>query len=437
MYKKTIHDFITFLKDCPTAFHTVKRISEILEEQGYKRLWESSRWEVQPEGKYYIIRNDSSLIAFHTGPVPGRWNFQIAASHSDSPTFKIKECPELEVRGKYIQLNTEGYGGMLCSTWFDRPLSVAGRLIVKEGEHFVSRIVKVDRDLLLIPSVAIHMNRNANEGFAYNKQIDLLPLFGGQTAEKGAFLKQIAEAAGVAAEEIRGSDLYLYSRQEPALWGAEEEFISAQRLDDLQCVYGTLQGFLQGRPNDSVHVFACFDSEEVGSRTRQGADSAFLSDILRRFHGCLGGTQESFFQALSESFLVSADNAHAVHPNHPEKSDPKNCVYMNEGIVIKSHAGQKYISDGVSIALFSELCKKAGAPVQFFANRSDMAGGSTLGNLAISKIPLYGVDIGLPQLAMHSACETAGAKDTDDLIRVMKEFYSTRFRETKGRISLC
>ena len=436
MYQETVNDFITFLKACPTAFHTVRRIRDMLESRGYERLWESGRWEIRPEGKYYVTRNDSSLLAFHVGAAKERWSFQIAASHGDSPTFKIKERPELEVRGKYIQLNTEGYGGMLCSTWFDRPLSVAGRLIVKEGAHFVSRLVKVDRDLLLIPSVAIHMNRKANEGFAYNKQIDLLPLFGGGTVKKGEFQRLIAKEAGVLEEAVRGSDLYLYNRQEPALWGAEGEFISAQRLDDLQCVYGTLQGFLQGSPKDSVNVFACFDSEEVGSRTRQGADSAFLSDILRRIHDCLGGTQESFFQALSESFLVSADNAHAVHPNHPEKTDPENCVYMNEGIVIKSHAGQKYTSDGVSIALFSELCKRAGAPVQFFANRSDAAGGSTLGNLAVSRVPIHAVDIGLPQLAMHSAYETAGVRDTCDLVKVMREFYASRFRENEGRIFL-
>ncbi len=420
-----------FLKDSPTAFHAVKRMGEELEAHGYVRLWESGTWELRPNGRYYVTRNDSSVIAFHVGAVKGRWNFQIGASHSDFPTFKVKENPELEVQKKYIQLNTEGYGGMLCATWFDRPLSVAGRLIVKEDGHFVTKLVKVDRDLILIPSVAIHMNRKANEGFPYNPQIDLLPLFGDGSA-KGDFKKLIARAAGVTEDAVYGSDLYLYSRQEPSVWGAKGEFISAQHLDDLQCAYGVLQGFLQGSPKDSVNVYACFDNEEVGSRTKQGADSTFLYDTLSRIHAGLGGTRESFYQALAESFLVSADNAHAVHPNHPEKTDARNCVYMNEGIVIKSHAGQKYTSDAVSIALFRELCECAEVPVQFFANRSDQAGGSTLGNISASKVSVHSVDIGLAQLAMHSSYETAGMMDTGYLIRAMKAYYSARISEEKG-----
>lgn len=428
----TAKKLAAFLKDSPTAFHAVKRICAELEANGYERLWESGTWDIRPHGRYYVTRNDSSVIAFHAGAPEGRFNFQIGASHSDFPTFKVKENAELEVQKKYIQLNTEGYGGMLCATWFDRPLSVAGRLIVKEEGHFVTKLVKVDRDLVLIPSVAIHMNRKANEGVSYNPQIDLLPLLGGKTAEKGAFKKLIAEAAGVREDAVYGSDLYLYSRQEPSIWGADKEFISGQHLDDLQCAYGVLQGFLQGCPKDSVNVYACFDNEEVGSRTKQGADSTFLYDTLRRIHMSLGGNRESFYQAVSESFLVSADNAHAVHPNHPEKSDAQNAVYMNEGIVIKSHAGQKYTSDAVSIALFRELCERAKVPVQYFANRSDQAGGSTLGNISASKVSVNAVDIGLAQLAMHSACETAGAEDTEYLIRAMKEFYCSRFCVKEG-----
>lgn len=428
----TVKQLVDFLKDSPTAFHAVKRIAEELETHGYRRLWESGAWSIEPNGRYYVTRNDSSVIAFHTGTLEGNWNFQIGASHSDFPTFKIKENAELEVQKKYIRLNTEGYGGMLCSTWFDRPLSVAGRLIVKEEGRFVTKLVKVDRDLVLIPSVAIHMNRKANEGISYNPQIDLLPLFGGKNAERGDFKKMIAHAAGVRADAVYGSDLYLYSRQEPFVWGAGGEFISAQHLDDLQCACGVLQGFLQGRPGDSVNVYACFDNEEVGSRTKQGADSTFLYDTLCRIHLGLGGTRESFYQALAESFLVSADNAHAVHPNHPEKTDVQNCVYMNEGIVIKSHAGQKYTSDAVSTALFRELCERAHVPVQFFANRSDQAGGSTLGNISASKVSVNAVDIGLAQLAMHSVCETAGVEDTEYLIRAMKEFYCSRFCVKEG-----
>jgi aspartyl aminopeptidase len=257
-----------------------------------------------------------------------------------------------------------------------------------------------------------------------NKQVDLLPLFGGADAAKGDFKKLIADAAGVAVEDIYGSDLYLYNRTQPSVWGAKEEFISAARLDDLQCAYATLEGFLQGANPRMINVYACFDNEEVGSGTKQGAASTFLKDVLCRVNMALGRTPEDYHCALANSFLVSADNAHAVHPNHPEKTDAENCVYMNEGIVIKSHAGQKYTSDAVSIARFRRICEQAGVPVQFFANRSDEAGGSTLGNIAMSQVSVSSVDIGLPQLAMHSAYETAGIRDTGFLIRAMQQFFT-------------
>ncbi len=437
MYQKTAKEMTAFLKKCPTAFHAVDLIGKELASSGYERLWEHQEWEIKPGGKYYVTRNDSSIIAFAIGTQISDLYFRIAASHSDFPTFKIKENAELEVKKKYLQLNTEGYGGMICATWFDRPLSVAGRVVVKEQDHFTTKLVDVDRDLVMIPSLAIHMNRAVNDGYAYNKQIDLLPLFGGQESKKGDFKKLIAETAGVPAASVYGSDLYLYNRQEPSVWGVQEEFISAQHLDDLQCAYASLRGFLEGQQESGVNVYVCFDNEEVGSGTKQGAGSTFLYDTLRRIHLGLGKPEETYYQAVAGSLMLSADNAHAVHPNHPEKTDVENCVYMNEGIVIKSHAGQKYTSDAVSIALFRDICEKADVPVQFFANRSDEAGGSTLGNISSAKVSLNAVDIGLPQLAMHSAYETAGIKDTCYMIQAMKQFFSTMIREKNGDIYLC
>lgn len=427
MYKEISQEMMEFLSDCPTAFHSVKRICQELEHEGYSRLFESKVWEICPGGKYYVTRNDSSIIAFHIGMDLEEYSFHIAASHSDFPTFKIKENAEIQVRKKYVQLNTEGYGGMLCATWFDRPLSVAGRVIVKEENGFQSRLINIERDLVMIPSVAIHMNRAVNEGYAYNKQVDMLPLFSGAEGEKGGFKKLIAEEMGLAEENIYGSDLYLYNRMKPAVWGAKEEFISSTHLDDLQCAFAALKGFVAGYSESAVNVYACFDNEEVGSATKQGAGSTFLYDVLHRINTGLGKTEEDYYRAVSQSFMLSADNAHAVHPNHPEKTDVENCVYMNEGIVIKSHAGQKYTSDGVSIALFKEICERAEVPVQFFANRSDEAGGSTLGNISSEKVSLNAVDIGLAQLAMHSAYETAGIKDTYYMIRAMEQFFSSQY----------
>lgn len=436
MEHRSAQKMLQFLKACPTAFHAVARMGAELEAHGYQRLWENEKWSLELGGRYYVTRNDSSIIAFHMGTELSQYGFHIIASHSDSPTFKIKEQAELEIRRKYVQLNTEGYGGMLCSTWFDRPLSVAGRVIVREDDRLITKLLNFDRDLVLIPSMAIHMNRSANDGFAYNKQVDLLPLLGSGGIKRGGLRRLVAEELNVLESEIYGSDLYLYNRQEPSIWGAEEEYVSSQRLDDLQCAYASLQGFLDGYQEQAVQVFACFDNEEVGSRTKQGAGSTFLYDTLRRIHLGLDKTEEEYYQAIAGSLMLSADNAHAVHPNHPERTDLENCVYMNEGVVIKSHAGQKYTSDALSIALFRTICERAGVPIQFFANRSDMAGGSTLGNISSEKVSLKSVDIGLAQLAMHSAYETAGVKDTDYMIRAAREFFSTRIWEQKGDLFL-
>lgn len=254
---------------------------------------------------------------------------------------------------------------MLCSTWFDRPLSIAGRVLVRDGDRYLTKLINFDRDLVLIPNVAIHMNRAVNDGYAYNKQVDMLPLFGGSDSKVGDLNKLIADELNIDVENIYGSDLYLYNRMEPSIWGINEEFISCPQLDDLQCAYSSLQGFLKGYNAKSINVYACFDNEEVGSGTKQGAGSTFLQDVLKRVNSALGKSDEEYYRALASSFMLSADNAHAVHPNHPSKTDVNNCVYINEGVVVKSHAGQKYTSDAVSIAVFKGLCKNANVPVQF------------------------------------------------------------------------
>ncbi|HJA12882.1 MAG TPA: M18 family aminopeptidase [Candidatus Mediterraneibacter merdipullorum] len=412
-----------FLESSPTSFHAVENIRTALIKEGFTELCENRKWQVTSGGKYFVLRNGSSIAAFVVPEHPFR-GMRIFASHSDSPAFKVKENPELESDGHYIRLNVERYGGMLCAPWFDRPLSVAGRVVTKDLETgtFRTKLVDIDRDLVLIPNLAIHMNREANNGYKYNPQKDMLPLYGDLTS-KGTFLAEVADAAGVKESDILGHDLFLYNREKASIWGARREFISCGRLDDLQCAYASLQGFLTGKCREYLSVCCVLDNEEVGSGTKQGAASTFLLDTLTRIYGCLGLDREDYLIHLSDSLMVSADNAHAVHPNHADKADPSNRPYINGGIVIKFNAAQKYCTDGVSAAMFRDICQSAQVPVQTFANRSDMAGGSTLGNISNTRVALNTVDIGLPQLAMHSPYETAGVYDTGYLIRAAREFY--------------
>ena len=412
-----------FLEGSPSCFHAVENMKNPLLNENFVELQENQKWHIQPGGRYFVTRNGSSLIAF-TIPQHGFKGMRIMASHGDSPTFKIKENPELETDGHYIRLNVERYGGMLCAPWFDRPLSVAGRVIIKDPSSgsFISKLVNIDRDLVLIPNLAIHMNREANNGYKYNAQKHMLPLYG-DLAAKGTFMQTIAEAAGAAESDILGHDLFLYNREKASIWGASGEFISCGRLDDLQCAFASLKGFLTGDRQEYMAVHCVLDNEEVGSVTKQGAASTFLYDTLTRVHDCLGLTREDYLIHLADSLMISADNAHAVHPNHTEKADPSNRPYINEGIVIKFNANQKYCTDGVSSAIFRDICRTADVPVQTFVNRSDMAGGSTLGNISNTQVALNTVDIGLPQLAMHSPYETAGVKDTEYLIRAAREFF--------------
>lgn len=419
-----------FIESSPTAFHAVKKMREMLEGQGYNRLLESGKWNLRKGGSYYVSRNGSSLIAFRI-PETGFRGFQIMASHSDSPCLKIKANPELTAEGAYVKLNVEKYGGMLCGTWFDRPLSAAGRLMVREKDKTVMRLVNIDRDLLLIPSLAIHMNREANNGYKYNVQKDMLPLYGMCTdGTEKRFMELAAHEAGVEEENILGSDLYVYSRMPGSIWGADREFISAGRLDDLECVYASLIGFLSAADGDSIPLHCVYDNEEVGSSTRQGAASTFLADTMFRICEALDMSGEDYRRALAASMMVSADNAHAVHPNYPDKSCPSNRPVINQGIVIKFSGNQRYTSDAVSAALFRRICEKAEVPVQEFTNRSDMAGGSTLGNISSTQAAVKCVDIGLPQLAMHASYETGGVKDLEYLIRAAEVFYESSIEET-------
>lgn len=420
-----------FIRECPSMFHTVSAIRKRLNIAGFKYLPEVRAWECQSGGKYYTIRNNSSIIAFTVGAnVAEGYHFQLAASHTDSPTFKVKAQPALEGPGEYARLNVEAYGGMIDYTWFDRPLSVAGRVLVETENRIESIPVALDGDVCIIPSVAIHMDHNVNNGFAPNRKTDLVPLFSAGKVTAQQFDAMLAEQAGVMPEQILGRDIFLVNRQEPKIWGVEDEFISAPKLDDLMCAYASLCAFLESSNENCVSVFCCFDNEEVGSNTKQGAMSTFLPDTLTRLNGALGFGPEDYRRALAGSMLVSCDNAHAVHPNHPEKSDEGNRAFLNKGIVVKEAANQKYCTDGFSRALFCAICNNAGVDVQQFANRSDMAGGSTLGNLSNIQASMHGVDVGLPQLAMHSAYETAGACDVLSGIRAIKAFYNADFTIT-------
>lgn len=413
-------NLIEFISRSTDAYHAVNAVGERLTENGFCELSESEAWEISGGGKYFVTRNSSSIIAF-TVPEAGCRAFLIAASHTDSPNFKLKGNFEAE-SAKTVKLSVEGYGGMIMSSWLDRPLSVSGRVVFEEDGKLVTRLVNIDRDLLIIPSLAIHLNRDANKGYEYNIKTDMCPIAG---EREGAVIDLIAENAGVKKEDILGFDLSLYNRMKGTFLGADNEYFSAPRIDDLQCVFGTLEGFLGAGRSNSVQVFAAFDNEEVGSGTKQGAKSSFLNDTLERINTSLGGSDETYKIALSKSLMLSCDNAHAVHPNHPDKSDSNNSVYMNGGIVIKYNANQRYTTDAVSEAAVKSLCKKAGVPYRLYANRSDMAGGSTLGNLSAEKVSINTADIGLAQLAMHSAYETAGARDTTYMIKLIKEFYTS------------
>lgn len=413
---------LEFIQKSPTAFQAVSQITAYLERDGFAELKEVDGWTLEAGGKYYVTRNQSSVIAF-TLPKRAPSCLLMSASHTDSPMFKVKPNDKIAMKGAYLLLNTEPYGGTILSSWLDRPLSLAGRAILNRNGVFTAVSVHFEQDLLLIPNVAIHMNRTVNSGQAWNPAVDLRPVL---SQNDGLSLKALlAKKLDCAEEEIVGTDLYVYNRMEGVVWGAEEEFFSAPRIDNLMCAYGTLRGFLaSGIAEESLKLYYSADNEETGSSTKQGAGSVFLSDVLNRICEAMGYDRR---RLLASSMMVSADNGHALHPNHGELSDAHNAPKMNGGVVIKTNAAQKYATEGLSAALFGEVCRRAGVPVQFYANRSDQPGGSTLGSISNTLVPLCTVDIGMAQLAMHSSYETAGCADVSHLVIAMTEFYRSVF----------
>ena len=408
-----------FLIESPGCFHAVAALKRRLDAAGFTELRESERWSLTPGRGYYVSRNGSSLLSFRL-PEGKAEALHIIASHSDSPSFKLKPDPALWADGT-LRLNVEGYGGMIRRSWFDRPLSVAGRVLIDDGGTLRERLVYVDRDLLLIPSLAIHLSRDSGESKPVSVQSELLPLLG---QSQDGWARVLGEAAGVSAEQIMGADLFLTCREKPTVGGADGDFLSAPRLDDLACCYASFAGFLNAKPEGHIALHAVFDNEEVGSRSMQGAESDFLAATVRRVCLALGMDEEAYRAAIARSFLVSADNAHALHPNYAGKYDAVNRPKMNGGVVLKHQAGQRYTTDAVGEAIFRSICRASDVPVQDYANHSDVAGGSTLGNISITQLSVRSVDIGLAQLAMHSAYETMGSADAAHLARFAEAFYA-------------
>lgn len=413
------HDLLHFIGQSPSIFHAVHHIKTALIYAGFTEIREEDPWHIKQGGKYVVTRNGSALMAF-TIPEDDGKAFHVTVAHGDSPTFKIKENPELKDKN-YIRLNVEGYGGMMMSSWLDRPLSVAGRLFVKEKDYIIPKLVALDGTFLLIPSVAIHMDRTVNQGKSWSIQTDLLPLYGTAHCET-PFMSLVANAAGVDEKQIIAHDLFLYNRTPGILWGAEKEFISSPKLDDLHSAFASFRGFTMGKKEKNISLYALFDNEEVGSGTAQGAGSTFLTNTIHRIAFALGKNYDETEAMIAKSFMISADNGHAIHPNHSEYADPINAPILNGGVVIKFNAQQRYATNGYTAAIFRNICEKANVPVQNFTNHSDNPGGSTLGNISTSKIAIPTVDIGLAQLAMHSAYETAGSYDTEYLTKAIAAF---------------
>ena len=413
------HDLLHFIGQSPSIFHAVHHIKTALIYAGFTEIREEDPWHIKQGGKYVVTRNGSALMAF-TIPEDDGKAFHVTVAHGDSPTFKIKENPELKDKN-YIRLNVEGYGGMMMSSWLDRPLSVAGRLFVKEKDYIIPKLVALDGTFLLIPSVAIHMDRTVNQGKSWSIQTDLLPLYGTAHCET-PFMSLVANAAGVKEKQIIAHDLFLYNRTPGILWGAEKEFISSPKLDDLHSAFASFRGFTMGKKEKNISLYALFDNEEVGSGTAQGAGSTFLTNTIHRIAFALGKNYDETEAMIAKSFMISADNGHAIHPNHSEYADPINAPILNGGVVIKFNAQQRYATNGYTAAIFRNICEKANVPVQNFTNHSDNPGGSTLGNISTTKIAIPTVDIGLAQLAMHSAYETAGSYDTEYLTKAIAAF---------------
>ena len=416
-----IKNLQNFLDASHSSYHAAANLAAMLTEAGYTRLSEKEEWDLVPGGKYFLVRGGTAVMAFRIpeGEVTG---FMMSAAHSDRPTFKVKE--NAETVGAYTKLLVERYGGMLISTWLDRPLSIAGRAVVETENGVEIKLVDIDRDLLMIPNVAIHMNRQANDGYKWNPAVDTLPLMGGKDA-KGKFQALLEEAAG---GKVLGHDLYLYLRQKSSIWGANEEYISSAALDDLECAWACTQGFLNAPATSAIPVLCVFDNEEVGSSSAAGAAGDLLESVLVRI---CEARELDIFRLLANSFMVSADNGHALHPNHPELADAANAPVLGGGVVLKFNASQRYCTDGFSVAVFRRICGKAEVPTQTYCNRADIAGGSTLGNISLHHVSVPTIDIGVAQLAMHSSYETGSVADAVHLKNALTAFYGATL-DTQG-----
>lgn len=428
-----VHQFMQYVEQSPTAYQAIAEAEKRLCAQGFAKLGAFDGWQLQPGGRYYCTRNGSSLIAF-VMPRSGAFDhFQLVCSHSDSPAFVLKENAENE-SACCVRLNTEGYGGMILSTWLDKPLGIAGRIYVRGADGKLQlRLVDFRRDMCIIPNMCIHLMRDINTNHTYNPQVDLQPLWGMQGAK--TVRERVAQEFCTADETIVSMELYLYNRTPGMIFG-EDAFFSCPRIDNLECAYTSLLAVMQDAPDGQVNVCGIFDNEEVGSTTKQGANSDYLRAVLESICELSGKNPLQTRSAIAASVMLSADNAHAVHPNHTEKFDADNRVYMNKGVVIKRSANQKYTTDAISNAMFRAVCEKAAVPVQCFHNRSDIAGGSTLGNIANIHAGMSTVDIGLAQLSMHSCYETAGTADVGSMIDALTTFYHSRIEMGEETITL-
>lgn len=427
---KKSQELIDFIYESPTAFHVVHNLKKLLSNYGFIELKEEDSWNLNKCGKYFVQKNNSALTAFVVGKGDlERDGFKIIGAHTDSPGFKIKPNADIEVEGEYVKLNTEVYGGPIINTWLDRPLSLAGRVMIKSKNPFCpeERLLNIKKPILIIPNLAIHMNRNINSGIELNRQKDILPLLSmvNEKFEKGKYvIRVISQELGVEEEDILDFDLFLYDTEKGCIMGLNDEFISSARLDDLIMVHSGIKALVNTEVGYSTNIMVCFDNEEVGSTTKQGADSPMLSIILERIALSFLKSREDYYRALAKSFIISCDLGHALHPNYTEKSDPANRPIINKGPIIKSSASQSYTSDAVSSAVYKNICSKAEVPVQIFVNRSDEKGGSTIGPISSSHVNINSVDMGLAILSMHSVRELAGVKDYIYAIKSFEEFYT-------------
>lgn len=413
---------IKFLDNSYTCFHAISNLEKELINAGFIKLDESKKWNIEPEKNYYIIRNTSSIIAIKIPSNIKDVGFNIVASHSDSPCYKLKPNATInDVRNNYTKLNTEGYGGMIATTWLDRPLGIAGRVFVEKNDEIKEELITLE-ETLVIPNVAIHLSKDQT----LNPQIDMLPLLGEANNSFESVLSKYVDG------KVLSNDLFLYNKEKAMLSGLNNEYLMSGRLDDLECAYTSVEALIKSNPSN-IAVCAVFNNEEVGSTSANGADSQFLVDTLNRIADALSF---DIYQALASSFIISADNAHAVHPNHPEKSDSTNMVYMNKGVVVKHQASLRYTTDALSEAIFKKICNLIDVPYQDYTNRSDMRGGSTLGAISQSHLSIPSVDIGLAQLAMHSIYETCGVKDIEYMVKVLNKFYDIKLKINNNKIEI-